>query len=211
MVVIWVVDPLSWTFFFYGKNRNFEGVQWLEEAKLGRPFACIAWALPNEHTCHPQALPSTSFPVSASGEKSKILDLFSRFFTFLAVWDKQTTHEMMANLLAFLLPSEFKLCEELYLYVCHSLCFYNGRKWQNFRLTGIHDFLSFLKSNFTKNPYPLIVQLLAIAYPTVLSLFRKSSHCPTSTSEIEASKTSKNGLFPVKLNEEGIFKVFTFS
>ena len=77
-----------------------------------------------------------------------------------------------------------------------------------FSFNGTHDFFPFFGSNFITNTYPATVQLLAIDYPTLLSLFRKSSRWSKSTYGIEPLEKWKNRLFLVHLTERDIFKVF---
>lgn len=77
-----------------------------------------------------------------------------------------------------------------------------------FVLTRTHGFFPFLESSFMKNTYPVTVQLLAIDYPTLLSLTRKSYRWPKPTNEIEALEKWQNRVSLGQLTERDIFRIF---
>jgi len=84
-----IVIPYSnstpvFNFFFQWQKCTFSSLlaPKLGQVGLGGHLACIAWAWPNEATCHPQALPGTLFAVSALGENQKFSTFFKHFLHF---------------------------------------------------------------------------------------------------------------------------------
>ncbi len=74
--------------------------------------------------------------------------------------------------------------------------------------TRTYECFPFFGSQIVANTYPVTVQLLAINYPTLLSLIRKSQCWLKSTNGIEALEKWKNRVFLVQLTESDIFHVF---
>src|SRR4051794_28531230 len=84
------------------------------------------------------------------------------------------------------------------------VCFYTFQKSKKMPFNEAQWIFSFFESDFLTNTNPVSAQLLAIVYPTILSLFSKPDRLPKPEEGFQDYQKSQKLLNPVHLVQKSL-------